>query len=123
MEKLKVGQSVFLLKIGNNARYLKDAPVEEKIVEHLVKKVGRKYFETWDGKHEYGTIKFHIESRRQVTEYSAGYELYETKEEILEMSERKELQSKVRKVFRDWMDTGLTLDQLKRIDAIMQEGK
>jgi hypothetical protein len=123
MEKLKVGQKVYLLLSGNKARYLKDAPIEKRIEEHVVKKVGRKYFETWEEGRNFSTVKFYIDSRRQVTDYTEDYALYETKEEIYEMVERNRLQAQVRKTFRDWTDTGLTLDQLKRIDAIIQEGK
>jgi hypothetical protein len=68
--QLEVGKTVYLKRVGNNARGYKDRPIEDLIEEYQIKKVGRKYFEVWKDEKEYNTVKFYIENYKQVTEYS-----------------------------------------------------
>lgn len=111
-----VGQKVFLKPVGNNARY-----DNKEIKEYIVKKVGRKYFEVWDGSWEYSAIRFHLEDLSQATIYSADWKLYFSMQDILNADERSNLIAHLRKTFDQWSRLSLTLDQLRRIDAITKE--
>ncbi len=69
-EDLRVGQTVYLEPRGNAARR------DDSIVEGVVTKVGRKYFEVG----HYG--KFYLYEGLQVTEYTPSWKVYLSKREI-----------------------------------------
>lgn len=114
--ELSVGREVYLRPVGDNARRGNTEPVE-----YLIKKVGRKYFEVWDGKMEYTTVKFNISDRTQTTEYAADWMFYFTKQEILDEIEFESLRWDISKVFKEYGRLNLTLDQLRRIKSVLDE--
>ncbi|MEC1273247.1 hypothetical protein [Bacillus subtilis] len=58
---------------------------------------------------------------REVTEYSPDWELYLSKQEIIDKEEKKKLMSDIRSVFDRWSTADLTLDQLRRVHEIISE--
>lgn len=115
---MQVGDYVYLKPVNNAARYGK-----HDIVENIIKKVGRKYFEVWDGEHEYTITKFHLDTKRQVTNYSPDWILYFSKQEVINEQEHNKIISEIRKVFEGWSKVNLSLEQLREIKKIIDEGK
>ena len=113
--KPEVGQKVFLKPINNAVRD------STEVKEEIILKVGRKYFEVWDGENEWSATKFHLDSLRQVTDYSPDYQLYFSKQELLDEQEANDLTKSIRRTFGNYGETKLTLDQLRRIHTITQE--
>ncbi|WP_444559018.1 beta barrel domain-containing protein [Bacillus stercoris] len=115
---IKVGSTVYLKPINNAARYGR-----KDILEKVVLKKGRKYFyvgntvETETRR----MFKFSLEDMREVTEYSPDWELYLSKQEIIDKEEKKKLMSDIRSVFDRWSTADLTLDQLRRVHEIISE--
>jgi hypothetical protein len=112
---LSVGQKVYLRPIGNNAR-----GNNREVQERQIKRVGRKYFEAWDGKNQYTITKFYIKDNRQVTNYSADWALYFSRQEILDENERLELTEEIRKTIGHYGSHKLTLEQLRSIAQIVR---
>ena len=112
--ELSVGQTVYIEPRGNAVRYNSD------IIETKISKIGTKYIETeCFGKR----TKFNIsDGKEKDTGYGYGYDyiLHLTKQEIEDENERQEL---LRNLHRDWYHFDLTLDQLRRMKAIIDEGK
>jgi hypothetical protein len=121
--EIKVGKKVWLKPVGNQTRYGSKEPVEK-----VVLKVGTKFFYVGDeGKDikDYGIIKFHKDGLRQVTNYSPDWVIYETLQEILDEQEIFQIKKELQQVFDPWnynMRNNLTLDQLRRIKSIIEEG-
>jgi hypothetical protein len=117
-EKIEVGQRVFLKPINNAARY-----GNKEIREEVILKAGRKYFSV--GKEgetrEHWMIKFNIEDLRQVTNYSPDWQLYFSKQEIIDENETLEITREIRRKFEGYGHINLTLDQLRRIQTIINE--
>ena len=89
-------------------------------VEAEVIKVGRKYFTValfGTYRHEY---QFCIEGLKQNTNYSADYYVYLDKQELLDKQETDQLTGKMRGIFSFTSNHKLTLEQLRRIDAIIE---
>ncbi|KIN51912.1 hypothetical protein B4146_2240 [Bacillus subtilis] len=86
-------------------------------------KKGRKYFYVGNtGETETRRMfKFSLEDMREVTEYSPDWELYLSKQEIIDKEEKKKLMSDIRSVFDRWSTADLTLDQLRRVHEIISE--
>lgn len=115
--KLKVGMTVYLKAVGNNARRNK----EVHIVEETVVKVGRKYFQVGDGHRPW---KFLIEDLTQETGgYVADWELYFSRQDILDEEEARKLCSSIQTAFIGYGKPKQSLDQLRRIKAILDEDK
>ncbi|TVY10004.1 hypothetical protein FPZ49_10995 [Paenibacillus cremeus] len=113
--KVQVGDKVYLKAVGNNARGRKEVYIREDIIS----KVGRKYFEVGDGLRP---LKFRIEDKQQkMGGYIADWQLYFSKQEILDEEEVSKLQWEIRKVFDTLGKIDLTLDQLRRIKTIISE--
>lgn len=112
MNKIEVGTKLYLKPVNNMARYGK---VEIKEVE--VTKVGRKYFEV-DG---FSRTKFAIEGLKQFTKYSPDWEVYFSKQDILDETEHENLTGEIKSVFKPYGKIDLTLDQLRRIKEIITE--
>jgi hypothetical protein len=111
-DKLSVGQKVYLKPINNAAR-----GGNKEILEAEIVKVGRKYFEL-----NRGLIKkYSMENLEQVTEYTPDYKLYFSKQDILDEYETNSLYSEIESKFGAWAKKDLTLDQLRRIKAIINE--
>ncbi len=115
---IKVGSTVYLKPINNAARYGR-----KDILEKVVLKKGRKYFYVGNtGETEIRRMfKFSLEDMTEVTEYSPDWELYLSKQDIIDKEEKKKLIFNIRSVFDRWSSVDLTLDQLRRIHAIISE--
>jgi hypothetical protein len=115
--KLEVGQQVFLKAVGNNARGRKEVFIREETIS----KVGRKYFEVGNG---YRPLKFHIEDLSQeMGGYIADWTLYLSKQDILDEDESNDLHSDIRTAFSGYGKSKYTLEQLRKIKAIVDENK
>jgi len=111
VSKLEKGMKLYGKPVNNRARWNKE------ISEFTVSKVGRKYF--W--LEEMPRTKFEIENLSEVTEYAPDWELYFTKQEILDEQEFNDLVMNIRLKFDRSGRVDLTLDQLRRINAIIEE--
>ena len=89
-------------------------PIE--IREYTVSKIGRVYFEV----NELPRDRFEISTlRRYDKNFSQNcFQLYRTKEEILDRIEKQTLQAKVRKFFYD--NSPISLNQLREINNIIE---
>lgn len=114
---LQVGMTVFLAPIGNQAR--RSSEIETRIV----KRIGRKYFEVWDGKHEYSTVKFYLENFQQENGgYIANWSIYKSEQEILDAREMNSLNHFFKYgIFGGYTNSELSLDQLRRMKEIVEE--
>ena len=118
MRKPQVGETVYLEPINNAARRTGD------VLERKVKSVGRKYFYVWDGIHDFDTMQIHIDTMIQNGNgYMGNWKVYLSLQEIADEKEQRHLSAALRDLFAGWSRNGLTLDQLRRIKAITEEGK
>ncbi|MFV4887538.1 hypothetical protein RY279_19035 [Bacillus velezensis] len=117
-EQIKVGIPVFLKPVNDAARYGR-----KDVLEKTVLKIGKKYFYVGDtGETETRRMfKFSLEDMTQATEYSADWELYLSKQEVIDEEEKERLIFEIRSVFNRWSSVDLTLDQLRRIHAVISE--
>ncbi|MGF2740747.1 MULTISPECIES: hypothetical protein [unclassified Bacillus (in: firmicutes)] len=117
-QMINVGTPVFLKPVNDAARYGR-----KEVLEKTVLKKGKKYFYIGNmGETETRRmLKFSLEDMTQVTEYSADWELYLSKQEIIDEEEKEKLIFEIRSVFNRWSSVDLTLDQLRRIHAIISE--
>lgn len=113
--ELTVGQTVYIEPVGNAARYGTD------IIETKISKIGKKYIET----EKFGEMyKFNISDGKQKdTGYGYGYDyiLYLSRSEVENKQEKGSLLSYFNRC--NWYRLNLTLDKLRRIKAIIDEGK
>lgn len=119
MEQLEVGKKVFLKPVGNRARW-----GNNEIVEKNILKIGKKYFYVGlEGeKVDKHTFKFHINGlKHENNGYSANWQLYFDQQQILDEKESYALVKEVRLKFDIYSKVDLTLDQLRRIVAIINE--
>lgn len=120
-----VGQTVYVLPVNNLARYdnQQGTPIEERIKEDVVTKVGNKYFyleNTGAGEMKFGIG--HHNTLMDISDYSANYHVYLDKQEILDKKEYEGLKNKMKKCFDVFSTVNLNLDQLRRINNIIKEG-
>lgn len=109
--KIKVGMPLFLEATSfSNARCK-----ELGIVETKVTKVGRKYFEV-DAGHQ-----FEIATMKQVSEYSPDWLAYTSRQALEERQEKNRIYGFLRGYLNAYKPVVLTLDQLRRIQAIINE--
>lgn len=87
------------------------------ITEQVVDKVGRKYFTLVGDRN-----KFDLEAGQEVSQYAKSYTIYTDIEVYHESLERRRLLDLLRQKFGSGMRTDLTLDQLHRIEGIINEG-
>jgi hypothetical protein len=117
---MEIGDKVYLLKINDNARYYRyhDDDAINYIQEDIVAKVGRKYF----GLTNHSREKFSLETMSDiVTCGSSDWAVYMSVQEIYDEKEKSTLEREVGKVF-DWSSRKkLSLNQLRRIKAIIDE--
>lgn len=102
---MQVGQKVWVYE----ARYRVAG-----LTEALITKVGKKYFEV-----DAVRGKFYLEDLRFVTEYSSNCRVYLSKQEYEDGREINYLAGK----FRDFQFKTLSLEQLRQINQIIQDGK
>lgn len=116
---LKVGQTVYIQRVGNYA--LKSKTVEEKLsnlIETTVEKVGRKYFTVAGIR-----ANFLIESMQDFSEYGFGrnYIAYPEKSHLENELKKEKLNYEIEKFFNYHNKHNLSLDQLQRIKDIINE--
>lgn len=113
MDKIKKGQKVWQVQYG---RRLAD---DSRITETEVVGVGSKYFRiACDDRNRY-----HIGTGKLDTSYSVSAMVYVDIQEYHNKVEHGNLSSIVRQILGGYGDIKLTLDQLRRIAAIIQEPK
>lgn len=115
-----VGETLYELNVGNAARH-----TEQKLEPTKVISVGRKYFKTLNPKWGDSTrmaTEWEIDGWFEKTEYSAKSKLYESVQEYTDEKEMLELYSTIKNAHFDiYFKPKLTLDQLRRINAIIKE--
>ncbi|WP_426453822.1 hypothetical protein ACP26L_15610 [Paenibacillus sp. S-38] len=102
---MQVGQKVFLRPIGGRTRDAKDA---------VITRVGRKYFEV-------GRLKFLIENKLEVSECGPNWMVYLDEQELKDEQEMLDIGRELGILFGSYGRPKLTLDQLRRIKAIVYE--
>jgi len=127
---LKVGQTVYL----KPSEHTRINSYDDNIVEGVLKTIGRKYYTVAVG--AYSQYQFYKEDLQQkgyhapdyyynAPDYyydSPDYYLYFDMQDIRDDDEKAELTKIARKALRDYGSADLTLDQLRRIKAILDEG-
>ncbi len=122
MRKPKVGDIVYLKPINNQERR------SSGILERQVTRIGRKYFYVADlseAKRSFRSeIKINIETMEEDQDYRLGeWKAYYSMQEIEEGKEKSNSLLDLRRFFDGPLRSQLTLDQLRRIKAITEEGK
>lgn len=121
---LKVGQEV-AIKVEEMSSIARRTDMSIENIDNwcfagTVTKVTKKYI----------TVKFNIiekqftiedDYREKYTRGLADYKLYESKQDVIDEYESKRLHSMIRSKFSSFDDLDLTLVQLKRIQAIIEE--
>jgi len=111
-----VGQTLYSLNVGNAARNR-----EQVLAPMIVTKVGRKYFTAKPDGKSYGERDYHLGSWRQKTDYSPDSELYADPKEWEDEKAASEISARIRQEFGHCSKPSQTLDQLRRIAAIIDE--
>jgi len=114
--KPTLGQQVFSLNIGNNARR-----VPQVLSPATVSKVGRKYFSVKLQGPYPREREYHIENWRERTEYSPVTSLYASEQEYADEKETAMIWGQLRHVFSMYNATGFDLPRLRKIIAIVRE--
>ncbi|MBW2637301.1 MAG: hypothetical protein JRC86_07250 [Deltaproteobacteria bacterium] len=121
-EKPIVGQRVYLSEIGYNNR-----PEPGGLQALEVVRVGRKYFYTGpakDSNKRCRELAWHIDTWGENTDYISRCTLYSSVQEFDDVQEGRALQHALRESFGRWSrQDQSTLDQLRRIKAIIDEGE
>jgi hypothetical protein len=124
--KIVKGQEVWVKVIdgSNVARfYYKSSNIEDRILQGEVTKVGRKYITVKFGRYKEEQFNIEDEYRNKYTAGGADYQLYLTKQDILDEVEVETIHSEIRSAFGDYRNNGkFTLEQLRRIRDIINEG-
>lgn len=115
-EKVKIGQDLFSLNVGNAARNR-----EQKLTPVTVIKVGRKYFTTHiiGENSDWGDKQYYIETWTEKTDFSATSMLYESPQAYLDYKEAKELNDVLREYFTYRHSNELTLETLKGMAVLL----
>ena len=118
MRKPTVGEQLYLVDIGNNARH---GSSEQR--ECTVTKVGRKYFTV---EYQYGSNIDYIREEvitikrwQEKSDYTSNYEVYETKQAYLEQITLSKWLQIYRQKFNEYNQTNLTLKQLEDAAKIL----
>jgi hypothetical protein len=116
---LKIGQTIYMKVYGNSARYLNsiNASLEEYISEYKISKIGNKYFSILDS----FNTKFEIVTGIQKNGFNGGKKAYLKKQDIYDEKEISDLEKKFSDSFYWTSRKKLSLDQLRRIDKIIEE--
>jgi hypothetical protein len=114
--QIKQGQKVIVMKIGNSARPYRNSPLEDRLSEEKISKVGNKYFYL-EG---YDNTKFCKERMINVSEYSSNFAVYLNKQEIIDEDELSTKISEIKKFFYDFSKpSSLSLSDVRRIHAVL----
>ncbi len=118
MDKPEVGQQLFSLNVGNDARNKK-----QELTPVVVIKVGRKYFYTCLRGHEdceWMHKKYHIKGWGQASECSQTSQIYKSAEDWNNKKRRDDLDRIISEKFR-YGAREVSLSQLERVFAIINE--
>lgn len=115
-----VGETLFMLNIGDNARRRE---CHLRTVEVI--SVGRKYFIVSEDVYKdrpHMHVKFTIDTWVQSTDYSAGWCLYESEQEYFDEKERGEMIKMLRDLFHRYSGNlkDLTIASLRKIKDIVE---
>jgi hypothetical protein len=122
--KFTVGQEV-VLKIIAGSNHYRGLPKEangkpdilKRLIPTTVKSVGKKYVTV-----DYGNIKFDMtDEYRQVTNYSAEYELFESAKDAIDADTLESLWDKFRHLVSESYKCPISLNKLERILEIFTE--
>lgn len=114
--KLKVGQRLYSLNVGNDARN-----GEQKLTPVVVKKLGRKYFTVGIEGKSYLDEQCYLDTWDEKSIYSSTFILYETEQEWRDEEEAEEILADIRSKFGHrvgWRN--FPLSALREIAAIMK---
>ncbi len=116
MDKLKIGQVLYSLNVGNMARHS-----EQKLSKVIVTKVGRKYFTCKDeDEGRWSEVQYCLDNWCEKTDYSADSVLYSSPQEWENEKESRRLCKLIYKEFEYGHNRkGLSLVKLKMIEQIM----
>jgi len=119
MRKPKVGQVLYSLNVGNAARGR-----EQKLTPVVVKSVGRKYFVCGEeGCPKWMCTTYYLDTWTELSDYSPDSCLYESEKDYEDYKEINRLFNLIkRKYFDTFGPTSLSLEQLQKIEAILQDG-
>lgn len=122
IKDFKVGQTVYVELTGNASR---GKTIEECIEEWEVTSVGRKYIKAVKKDEKVLRIEIIFEWREEYksfvekTNYSINYTIYNTREEIENKHERRQLFKEISEIFR-FGTKKVTLEQLRKIKEILE---
>lgn len=111
-----VGQTLYSLNVCNAARNC-----DQVLTPVIVAKVGRKYFTAEPQDHPWKSANYHLGSWRQKTEYAADSELFADPKEWEDQKAAEQITKRIRDNFSHYSIPSQTLDQLRRISAILDE--
>lgn len=120
--ELKVGQTVYLKPQGNTARRLRTIEdILGKVIESKITKIGKKYFYVKSRFDTHPDMKIDKETMNEHSNYCSDWKAYLSKQDILDEFEIKSLLQKFSDIFRYGSSKQISLNQLRRIDAIISE--
>ncbi len=117
-DKPKVGQKLFSLNIGDNARHR-----PQTLTPVTVSKVGHKYFSVAVDGRSYANQEYHLEDWRERYNYGmAGTYLYETEQQWVDQKEAFRICSEIKKAF-EYGDNNysIPLAELRKIEAVLAQ--
>lgn len=118
---LCLGKKCYLKIQGNSERYYKGEPIEKKIRECEIVKIGRKYFTVLTKTGQ--SIQFEIDTLDEKTQTLSDWKFYFEKQDILDEEEYKNLEISIRMYFSNciFSKSKLSLEKLRKISAIIEE--
>ena len=117
-KKIQVGDTLYANPEGFNISRYRTEPMEV-----TVQKVGSKYFtvHSAESPHVFRQKRFHIDTLREASEeYSGEWQIYVSLQEIKNKDESAALNRHLEDFFRK--KNKLSLSQLRRVVAILEEG-
>ena len=115
--KIEIGMEVLIKQIGNAARH----PRGDEILKGTVTKIGRKYFYVCEAHWpEHGARPIAFDT---MLDDRSEWHVYLSESDRLEDEETERLRKELTNYFGRMYKTSLTLDQLRRIDAIIHESE
>lgn len=122
IKDLKVGQIVYVKPIGNAARWIK-GDILEHVREVEVEKIGNKFFYLKGySRSKFGFKYEDSNSCTNISDYCADYEIYLSKQDIVDELEQTSLLNFLKDFF-SWSGKSkyLTLEQLRKIKVVVDE--
>ena len=119
MDKPRVGQILYSLNVGSEARN-----AEQKLTPVEVVKVGRKYFSTRviSDSNYARERKYHIETWGEKTDFCVNSILYEDQQGYYDEKENREICGLINDYFGHGRNNrGIALDVLRKIKSILEE--